>query len=65
MITENISTLVNYGIAVGLLAENDRIYTINKLLELFGLDDYDVPENTTTIVDQSNARLCGGKRNPS
>ncbi len=51
MITENISTLVNYGIAVGLLAENDRIYTINKLLELFGLDDYDVPESTTTIVD--------------
>ena len=39
MIAENISTLVNYGIAAGLLEEADRIYTVNTLLELFGLDD--------------------------
>ena len=37
MITENIFTLVNYGIAAGLLDESDRIYTTNTLMELFGL----------------------------
>ncbi|MDE7028673.1 MAG: UDP-glucose--hexose-1-phosphate uridylyltransferase, partial [Lachnospiraceae bacterium] len=39
------SALVNYGITAGLLDENDRIYTTNTLLELFGLDEYDEPAN--------------------
>lgn len=41
MITENISTLVNYGIAAGLLDDADRICTTNALLDLFGLDEYE------------------------
>ena len=57
MITENISTLVNYGIAAGLLDESDRIYTTNTLLELFGLDEYEEPENTTKITDPAKFDL--------
>ena len=59
MITENIATLVNYGIAAGLLAEADRIYTTNTLLELFGLEDYDAPESATTIANPAEFDLEG------
>lgn len=41
MITNNIATLVNYALAAGLIEETDRIYTTNRLLELFGLDEFD------------------------
>lgn len=44
MITKNIARLVQYGIAAGLVNEADRIYTTNRLLELFGLEEYDAPE---------------------
>ena len=59
MITENISTLVNYGIAAGLLEEADRIYTVNTLLELFGLDDYEEPENPQKITNPADFDLEG------
>ena len=59
MITENISTLVNYGIAAGLFDEADKIYTINRLLELFGLDDYDEPENPVVITNVADFDLEG------
>lgn len=43
-----IGQLVNYGQACGLIEKEDRIYTINRLLELFELDEYEaqpsVPE---------------------
>ena len=38
MIQKNIRELVQYGLLTGLIEEEDRIYTINRLLELFGLD---------------------------
>ena len=59
MITENISTLANYGIAAGLLEEADRIYTVNTLLELFGLDDYEEPENPVVITNVADFDLEG------
>ena len=59
MITENISALVNYGIAAGLLEESDKIYTTNMLLELFGLDEYEEPENSTGIADPAKFDLEG------
>ncbi len=59
MITENISTLVNYGIAAGLLEEADRIYTVNTLLELFGLYDYEEPENPQKITNPADFDLEG------
>ena len=59
MITENISTLVNYGIAAGLLGEPDRLYVTNTLLELFGLDEYEEPENSVEIADPAGFDLEG------
>lgn len=44
MITKAIYKLVAYGLHTGLLEAEDRIYTTNRLLELFGLD---APEETT------------------
>lgn len=41
MITENITQLVRYGVSCGLVDKADIIYTTNKLLELFGLEEYD------------------------
>lgn len=35
----NIKALVNYGLETGLLAKEEEIFTINRLLELFGLDE--------------------------
>ena len=39
MIQDAIRELVNYGFATGLVPREDVIYTTNRLLELFGLDD--------------------------
>ena len=43
MINTYITELVNYGITNGLIDELDRVYTTNKLIELFGLDEYNEP----------------------
>ncbi|MDO4345569.1 MAG: UDP-glucose--hexose-1-phosphate uridylyltransferase [Eubacteriales bacterium] len=43
MICNDIFNLVTYGIASGLITEDDRIYATNELLELFGLDEYEEP----------------------
>jgi UDPglucose--hexose-1-phosphate uridylyltransferase len=39
MIQENILDLVAYGLTTGLVTEDDKVYTINRLLELFEVDD--------------------------
>ena len=44
MINTYITELVNYGIRNGLINELDRIYSINRLVELMELDEYSVPE---------------------
>lgn len=40
MIQENIRELVQYGLLTGLVEKEDEIYTTNRLLELFGEEDY-------------------------
>lgn len=35
-----ISELVSYALERGLIEEADKIYVINRLLELFGIDSY-------------------------
>ena len=40
-IQENIKKLVSYGLATGLVEPEDKIYTTNRLLELFELDELD------------------------
>ena len=39
MIQKNIRKLVQYGLQTGLITEADKIYTTNRLLELFQLDE--------------------------
>ena len=41
MIQERILELTDYGLATGLLAPEDERYTVNRLLELFGLEELD------------------------
>ncbi len=39
MIRQNIRKLVKYGLLTGLIEKEDEIYTVNRLLELFELDE--------------------------
>jgi UDPglucose--hexose-1-phosphate uridylyltransferase len=59
MIYEDIATLVNYGIVSGLVDENDKIYTTNRLLELMGLDEYEEPINIPKITNPAEFDLEG------
>ncbi|MBQ1246630.1 MAG: galactose-1-phosphate uridylyltransferase, partial [Clostridiales bacterium] len=45
MINTYITELVNYGIKNGLIDGLDRVYSVNKLIELMGLDEYAEPES--------------------
>ncbi len=55
---ETISTwiekLVKYGLQTGLVPQEDAVFTCNKLLELFGLDEL---ENTDTDVTMNPDQL--------
>jgi UDPglucose--hexose-1-phosphate uridylyltransferase len=59
MIYDNIATLVKYGIVSGLVDEDDKIYTTNRLLELFGLEEYEEPANIPEITSPSEFDLEG------
>lgn len=59
-ITDNIKKLVSYGLQTGLVPEEDAVYTTNRLLELFGLDELDAdgilaavkPDELETVLGQ-------------
>ena len=53
MIQKNIRKLVQYGLQTGLITEADKIYTTNRLLELFHLDELeDGEEEPGMSVDE-------------
>lgn len=53
MIQKDIRKLVRYGLDTGLITEADKIYTTNRLLELFGLDELEeCDEDVTMSVDE-------------
>ena len=54
MIDKAISRLADYGIRTGLIEETDRIYTINRLLELFGLEEYGEEDGTVDELPLSD-----------
>lgn len=41
MICETIRQLTEYACRRGLISDEDRVYTVNRLLEAFGLDAYE------------------------
>lgn len=43
-LTKNIKKLVTYGIGTELIDPEDKIFTINQCLGVFGIDEYDDPE---------------------
>lgn len=49
MIETWITQLVNYGLETGLVEKEDKVYTTNRLLELFELDDYEEPESVEKV----------------
>ena len=58
MIQDSIKKLVEYGLLTGLLEEEDKIYTTNRLLELFELDELeDGGEDAAVTVEDLEAIL--------
>lgn len=43
MIFQSIKKLVNYAVGAGLITEDDRVYSTNRLLEALGLEEYEEP----------------------
>lgn len=46
-----IRELVNYGLHTGLVQQEDETYTINRLLEILHLDEYEEPANACPVPD--------------
>lgn len=44
MLYENVKKLVTYGLETCLIEEADAVYTVNRLLELFGEENYEEPQ---------------------
>ncbi len=57
MIDIYITELVNYAIDSGLICEDDRIYSVNRLLELFGLNDYTAPADAHMLPARPVAEI--------
>ena len=49
MIQTDIKKLIGYGVQRGLVPEEDVVYTANKLLELFGLEELRSEEHTSEL----------------
>ncbi len=59
MIQKNIRELVQYGLLTGLIEEADKIYTTNRLLELFGLDELEESQEKLEIAVDDLERILG------
>lgn len=52
MVCEDICRLAAYGIQTGLITEEDRIYTINSILEVLGMEEFEEPADVGDYVNQ-------------
>ena len=59
MIQKSIRELVRYGLATGLVEPEDTIYTANRLLELFGLEELEDADTPITADKSEEAQLTG------
>ena len=57
MIRQNMSKLVKYGLLTGLIEKEDEIYTVNRLLELFELDEPGEDGDAAMTVEELEAVL--------
>ena len=60
MIYELIDKLVAYGLKTGLVEKEDKIYTINRLLELFRLDDYEETQAGADVKTEDLEEILSG-----
>ena len=59
MIQTDIRKLVSYGVQTGLVPAEDVVFTINRLLELFGLEELEeASEEVSMTVDELEEVLC-------
>ena len=59
MIQKNIRQLVQYGILTGLIEKEDEIYTTNRLLELFRIDDLEDGDPDVTMNTEDLEAVLG------
>ena len=59
MIQKNIRKLVQYGLNTGLIEPEDQIYTTNRLLELFQLDELEDSDETVTMEEDELETVLG------
>ena len=60
MIQTYIRKLVAYGVQTGLVPKEDVIFTTNKLLELFGLDELEDADTDVTMKEEELEEVLGG-----
>ena len=60
MIQKNILELTQYALDAGLIRPADKVYTINRLLELFELDELEIPEKTMETDDLEHVKDLEG-----
>lgn len=59
MINDSICFLVEYALKNGLIEKSDRIYSVNRLLEVLGLNDYKAPrEPVKMTLTEALGNLC-------
>lgn len=51
MVCEDICKLAAYGIQTGLITEEDRIYAVNSLVDVMGLEEFEEPEEAKNYVN--------------
>ena len=57
MILDDIRKLTAYGILTGLVPEEDEIYTINRLLELFHLDEMEDAKEPVNVSEKDLGKI--------
>lgn len=59
MINKSINDLVNYAVGCGLIEEQDRVFAINRILEILEISEYEQPANTQPVpLEQTLKELC-------
>lgn len=59
MIQEYIRKLTAYGVMTGLVPGEDEIYTINRLMELFGLEEMEDAQEPVTVREEELPEILG------
>ena len=59
MINDSICFLVGYALKNGLIEESDKVYSVNRLLEVLGVNDYKAPKEPKKLtLTEALDNLC-------